>query len=420
MRKRFFYGYIIVIGCFLIEFVDAASLTTLSIFLPEFVRDLSISYTSASGIFVFGMMTGFLGGMLAAKIIPILTPKWSIFIGTICLSLSCWMNAAAHSLLTLYISSIVAGLSLPLVGPASFGYYVNQWFFEKRGSMLGIIYSGAAFGTAFWLLVLGQIISLAGWRLAQIVMGFACLIICSPIPILVLKSPGQANQSPCVDGTRAVSQTQSSQFIENDGLSFREAIRTSSFWCFILAMAFAHGAFFGHQYYAIPYMQLCGMSVTSSSAVTSLENLLKVIFTLMIGRLLDGKKPERTLLLCFSSFIIGIAVLLAWGTFYQNFVSLPFISILFISLAKPIQTSGTPTLISRIFGTKGYIKISAITSAVTNLFAALSSFLLGFVQDQTGNMTVGFILVTIPMIIGMILALFALTNSEYFRKETTP
>ena len=416
MTKKFFYGYIIVGACFLIEFVDAASLTTLSIFLPEFVRDLKISYTAASGIFVFGMMTGFLGGLLAAKVIPVLTPRWSILIGTFLLAASCWMNAAANSLVILYISSVVAGLSLPLVGPPSFGDYINRWFYQKRGSTLGIIYAGAALGTAFWLLVLGQIISAANWRVAQIVMGCACLVVCAPIPLFVLRTPEQKHQAPLGEPEQA--ESVGPQPRADDGLSFGEAVRTPSFWCFLLAMAFAHGAFFGHQYYAIPYMQLCGMSVTLSSAITSLENLLKVVFLLAIGRMLDSRNPRWAVMLCFLSFVLGIAALLLWGNAYPSLSFLPILSVILVSLAKPIQTSGTPALISRIFGTKGYIKITAVTSAATNLFAALSSFLLAFVQDHTGDMTLGFVIITIPMVIAMFLVLIAIAKSNYFRKGT--
>src|SRR6059058_5984028 len=103
---------------------------------------------------------------------------------------ACVLSGQIGSLWALYlVTGVLAAAGVCAVSWIPSGALIARWFTERRGSMMGLAFSGMGVG----LLVIGPLaqwlIAGYGWRVAYLVLGLGTLVVLVPLVALGVREP---------------------------------------------------------------------------------------------------------------------------------------------------------------------------------------------------------------------------------------
>ena len=85
-------------------------------------------------------------------------------VGCLVLGGALLLQSQATSVGTVYLSRILMGLSLSFIGVLATSVLVSNWFLRRRGTALGILFTGTSLGGIIIPLLATPIILKYGWR----------------------------------------------------------------------------------------------------------------------------------------------------------------------------------------------------------------------------------------------------------------
>ena len=190
----FFYGYVVLISCFIASFSYGLFYTVAVFFKPlqeEFGWSATLIASSQSIHLIGFVASSFFVGWSTDRIGPRMTMVWSgtlIGVGFICCS---FINSIWHLYIFYGLASLGAGViwTLPLTT-------IQRWFIKGRGLTLGIVSSGIGFGTLFFVPVANSFITNYGWRKSYIVLGILTWFILMAGAFFIRKNPEEIGSKP--------------------------------------------------------------------------------------------------------------------------------------------------------------------------------------------------------------------------------
>jgi MFS family permease len=109
-------------------------------------------------------------------------PRRVILSGTFVLGAACLLGSRVGSLWSLYlITGVLAAVGVCAVSWVPSGALIARWFAERRGSMMGIAFSGMGAGVLLMGPLAQWLIDGYGWRAAYLVLGMGTLAVLVPI-----------------------------------------------------------------------------------------------------------------------------------------------------------------------------------------------------------------------------------------------
>src|SRR6059058_2284442 len=117
-------------------------------------------------------------------------PRRVMLGGACLLGGACVLSGQIGSLWALYlVTGVLAAAGVCAVSWIPSGALIARWFTERRGSMMGLAFSGMGVG----LLVIGPLaqwlIAGYGWRVAYLVLGLGTLVVLVPLVALGVREP---------------------------------------------------------------------------------------------------------------------------------------------------------------------------------------------------------------------------------------
>ena len=140
-KVKGFYGWFIVVACFLLSASSTGLLTNLnSLFITPAIETLKVNHST---FMLFSTLAMF-ASMLATPFIGPLFRKHSarklIIIGGILGACAHLIYSVAANVWFFYLGGIIAGASSGLFGTIPMNYLLANWFYDKRGTMTGIAF----------------------------------------------------------------------------------------------------------------------------------------------------------------------------------------------------------------------------------------------------------------------------------------
>ncbi|MCH8894471.1 MAG: MFS transporter [Chloroflexi bacterium] len=187
---------------------------------------------------------------------------------------------------------------------------INQWFRRHRGLAMGIAGTGTAIGGTLIAPLMGFLVLGAGWRPAAFVSGVIILAVVIPMSLLIRRDPESMGLRPDGDPipenevniVSAAAPGEEVPAMERHGAAIlhagepdftaSEAMRTPTFWIFVLAV---------------------GLRNTVHSGVTFLMVPLVVWFLMGSGRSEDGAQPIAVAFIGVMSFSLLLMIpIIGW------------------------------------------------------------------------------------------------------------
>jgi MFS family permease len=339
---------------------------------------------TAAAFSISSVMQGVLSpvvGMLVDR----LGPRRVMLGGAAVLGVACVLASRIGSLWSLYaVIGVLAAIGLCAVSWVPSGTLIARWFAERRGSVLGLAFSGMGAGVLAMGPLAQGLITAYGWRAAYAILGVGTLAVLLPLiwfgvreaPATVAATPAQARgggDSPTPSARRDVG----------------DALRTGAFWALFFAYLCTPLAVFSVVTHSVAFAVDHGFGRLFVAGIFGLTGLLSVVGRIVFGMAADriGRAASATIsygctafgTLCLLGLEIWPHAAALYG--YALFFGLGF------GARGPIITA----MASQFFPGRRFGVIYGILSVGNGIGGGVAPWFGGFVYDLTGSYRVAFL-----------------------------
>jgi MFS family permease len=390
-HPKLFYGWWIVVVAAIGLGLGYAPIIvySFSVFIKPLSQDLHSNRANISFAFTLANLMTSISSPLVGRLADRFGARRLILIATtIFASILISAPLLSSKLWSFYLFYGLLGFVGSAPAPIPYVKVISRWFDRHRGLALGLTMVGIGSGAIVIPAFAQRLIAMLGWRSTYMVIGMLVLVASVPIVAFFLKeSPEEMGLLP--DGgpdARNVAQEQDSK----EGLSWREARRSATFWLMVSAVFLIGASVHGCVLHLAPLLSDRGLSPRRVAlAITVLGSAL-MIGRVASGYLLDRFFAPRVAMCIFGAAAFGIVLLrTAAGT------RLVFLAVFLIGLGMGAEVDIIAYLTSRYFGLRAFGEIYGYAFASYTLAGALGPWLMGLGFDRSGSygsILVGFLL----------------------------
>jgi MFS family permease len=406
VRSRFFYGYVIVAVCFLINLAVAGMLGSFGILFRPIIEDMGWTRTEASGAFslfsIVGGVLGIIGGMLNDK----LGPRVVLLFFGLASAAGYFLVSQMHSLWQFYFFyGFIAGLGSNVFVPTM--STVARWFLKKRSLMSGIAFSGSGLGMVILPLFLNWIVGTYDWRWSLIIMSILICFVTVLAVILLKADPGKIGQLPF-----GATKTESGKtYSETGSITFRNAIRTGVFWV-LLCSLFCFGFIFASfQVHIAIHATDIGISSSGAAMVLTVIGFGTIAGQVGLSNIGDRFGTRNAYIVGLGGFVIAIAILL-----FARQLTYLLVFAAIAGLAFGNSSTQESPLVAWLFGLDSHGTILGVCACCWTLGGAVGPLAFGAIYDTQGSYQFAFWMAGLASIVSIVLA--SLLKKPAAKKKT--
>jgi MFS family permease len=387
-----------------------------SVFFKDIADELGLSRAVTSVGAGIGRLQGGLlsapAGLLADKY----GPKWVIFIGVCTMGMSLMLMYFIHSVWSYFVVwGFLIGTGINLGLTVTVDKTVINWFLQKQGLAQGIKFSLLSLGGIIAVPIVTWLVGLQGWRITCVIWGVV-LLACAPLVLFLVKTKGPEHYGMLPDGKKAESGpittaedaiangTAYAESLSKTEFTFKQAIRTRSYWFLVLAFIINTIVTGGIGLHTIPLLTDIGIDGTTAGALFSMQ----VFFALpsrFFGGVLADQINKRSLPVALAAALflqaVGIGIFILYQTMFSIYIFL-IIQGLSGGGLSPILT----VMLGRYYGRKSFGSIFGVFRACLSPFSFLAPVYAGWIYDTTGSYTKAFIQFAVLLLIASTSLLF--------------
>lgn len=398
-----YYAYRVVVATFLTQ----ALAIGLSIYLfPVFMGVIESEYDlnrsqSSLGISLV-MLAGAVIGPWIGHRIDKGSPRKIMFIGGLMIGCGLIFIAESSNLLAVVIVwTLGVGIGQAMLGPIPSMAILANWFVQKRGTMIAIAAMGTSFGGALVPLISNTLIAAGNWRLALLILGFACIAITAAITLFgIIKNPVMVGH--CADGK---ADHNSSPVTDTGHTSVKGILLESRFWVIALSFAIISSSMIILMTHMVPWAVEKGFKMQDAARLLALAALSLIPGKMFFGYLNDSHGPKRTTMFAVLMMLIGLFLVRESSTFwmFSSGVTLFFFS---VSATPPCEAG----YVGRVWGTKHFGMIIGFIHLVSTCFILIAPLSVGVLFDTSGSYTTPMLVVQVILLLPLLL--LGLQSSE--------
>lgn len=406
-KFQLFYGWYVLAASFVILFFNSGARLLIGVMFKPMIAEFAWNRGMISMAFFINMAVYALSLIIVGRLYDRYGPKWVIIISTVFLSAGFMSTSVINSLGQFFITYGVisaigmGGTSVPLISVLA-----SKWFEKGRGLAISLALSGNCFGQ-FALVPLFTIIVLRyGWRPSYFFIGAIMFVVNVLLSLLVIKGdPEDLGQKPLGHQKKMDLDKGGDDRIfpgdEPQDLGLRAAMRTYSFWLFLIVMFVCGSGDFLMSTHFIPFVTDYGISSTTAGNMLAWYGLVGLAGILIAGRASDliGNKTPISLIFVLRFFLFVLALK------YQNLFSF-YIFALAFGLTFLVTAPLTPTLIGRLYGLSHVGLLTGFITTIHHLGGGFWAYVAGSIFDQMGSYRLVFILSAIMAIIAFSSSIF--------------
>jgi MFS family permease len=379
MIKKIFYGWWIVLACFIIGlYVAGITFYGFTAFFEPLIKEFGWSYTQISfAASLRGMEMG-LFAPLIGFLVDRLGSRKVMLSGVITVCLGLFLLSFTRSLLMFYGAFLLLAFGSGGCTSVVTMSVVANWFDKNVGKAMGVMASG--FGASGLIIpIIVWLIEAYNWRPTLMILGLGALVVGIPLSFVIRNKPEQYGYIPDGKLTPEPSLQKKIRPPQN-GLSFREVLKNRAFLLLNFTEAIRMMAVSTVITHIMPYLSSVGMSRSKAGLVAAAIPLFSIIGRLFLGWLGDIIEKRYVLALAFGLMGAG---LLVFCYVRVEWVIFPFL------LLFPPSFGGTMVLRGAIlreyFGTGSFGKMLGIVMGTASIGGIIGPTLAGWVFDSVGS-----------------------------------
>jgi len=395
-RPVFFYGWVIVVVCAILNTLAYGIRHSFSVFFPPILDEFGWSRGSTAimlslNVFIYGIMAP-LAGSLADR----WKPRRVMLIGIAILGLATTGCAFASELWHFYLffgalAPIgIAFCAFPLVTPT-----VANWFVKRRGLVIGLAHMGAGLSFAYGAFA-EYVISQVGWRSAYFVVAGVMVAILLPLVLLFFRYRPE-DKGLKAYGTAKLA-TYESLPVETTALqnhtsrdwTLGQAMKTHQLWLMMLSQFFFWGIgcylVLAHQ---VKFAEDVGYSSTFAASIFALFGIFMAAGQLS-GLISDRVGREATVTFASILTIGALVALISVKDTSQTW--LLYMYAVCFGYGAGIFTPAMFAGMADLFHGRHFGAISALVLTGMGVGGAIGPWLGGYIYDISGSYIISFFL----------------------------
>jgi MFS family permease len=326
-------------------------------------------------------------GMLVDR----LGPRRIMLGGAAVLGVACVLASRIGSLWSLYaVIGVLAAIGLCAVSWVPSGTLIARWFAERRGSVLGLAFSGMGAG----VLVVGPLaqwlITAYGWRAAYTILGLGTLAVLLPLIWFCVR------EAPVV--TTAAARGEFEPAPSPARRDVGDALRTGAFWALFFAYLCTPLAVFSVVTHSVAFAVDHGFARLFVAGIFGLTGLLSVAGRIIFGMAADRIGRAASATISYGCTAFGTLCLL--GLEIWPHAAALYAYALFFGLGFGARGPIITAMASQIFPGRRFGVIYGILSVGNGIGGGVAPWFGGFVYDLTGSYRVAFLIAVIFCAIG--------------------
>ena len=419
-QSKIFYGWIIVVGCMLIQAVPYALAANIQSSFTSYVTEAEgFTYTQFSLIFTIGTVVSalcapFIGKLFAS---PKANVKLLYILGVILVGVGfSSMSLAGGNIYAYYALSILVQIGSAIVSAIGVPTLINSWFTENKGIAMGLAFSGGGIGNMILQQFAGKWLTnpAIGYKGAYLRFGLLAIIVSLPVALLIMRFPKSKAELE-LNKPKKSKKNDSKEENSNWGYSFAEVSKMKYFWIFAISFIFVGLYVGGMAVQFIPYFQTlekAQLFTLGSALVASAFGFFSIFGNLCGGVLFDKLGITKALLLAGLLVITsGFSLIFAGQINVLGFVFAICLGVsMFSYVIGPAYMSGA------LFGNKEFGTILGVVQIFFAIGFGSGSTIFGIIVDNAG-FTTGWISTIIYAVIAYIGLIYSTSSIIKINKE---
>jgi MFS family permease len=320
-------------------------------------------------------------GMLVDR----LGPRRVMLGGACLLGGACVLASRIDSLGSLYlVTGVLAAAGVCAVSWIPSGALIARWFTERRGSMMGLAFSGMGAG----VLVIGPLaqwlITGYGWRAAYLALGLGTLVVLVPVVWLGVRE-APAAPPPGRDEVREPGPGPA-----DPGREVADALRTRTFWALFFAYLCTPLAVFSVVTHQVAFAVDHGFPRLFVAGIFGLTGLLSIVGRIVFGVAADRIGRATSATISYGCTAVGTLCLL--GLEVWPHAAALYAYALFFGLGFGARGPIITAMASQLFPGRRFGVIYGMLSVGNGIGGGVAPWFAGLVYDLTGSYRVAFLI----------------------------
>jgi MFS family permease len=261
---------------------------------------------------------------------------------------------------------------------------MSKWFKQNRGLAISLALSGNCIGQFVLVPLFSDIVLEYGWRASYLFIGLIILVVNTTLVLLVIKGdPEDPGVKYCLHQNPPDTMKTNRSHVSTAGttdLSLKEAMKTSSFWLFLIVMFVCGSGDFLVTTHLVPMVTDFNISPAVAADMLGWFGLLSMGGMLVAGPASDRIGSKVPIALTFVLRLVLFFLILHYHnliTFYTFAAAFGFTFL----ITAPLTT----TLVGKLYGFSHLGLISGFITMVHHLGGGLWAYLGGLIFDKTGS-----------------------------------
>lgn len=398
-RARLHYGWVMVILSSAAMVAWAPVVYTFGVFLQPLTEEFGWERGALSGAFSFQMLLIGILSIFVGRLTDKYGPRIFVTLGGLLSSIGFLLMSQVDSLWQVYLSW---GFFMGIGGGCFYIAIIStipKWFAKRTGIAVGITVAGMGLGAMISPPLIQWLISVYGWQQPLIILSIAILVIIVPLAQFMRHSPQRMGIRPYGD-VRDTIGDELPLLSAAEGTSFTQAVKTSRFWFFGLALFFTFFSVHVIIVHIVPYAVDVGIPALAAASLLSVTAGGSVVGRLTIGLIADRVGGRVALSFC----VILITLSLLWLLFSRDVWMFYVFSVIFgfgyggMILLVTIVTA-------ELYGLASLGMMLGIFAFYDTAGGVIGPPLAGSIFDATGSYSLAFLISVMLGVLAIILSL---------------
>jgi MFS family permease len=304
-----------------------------------------------------------------------------------------------QNLIQYYTVLFIQTALLSVGGYIPLSIVIHNWFQKRSSFAIGIAFTGSGLGGAIFNWLGGIWIPALGWRYTMFLFGLITLAVSFLTLFLIVRpTPYELGLKPY--GATEGAQENEEQ-LRTEGVEVKDAVRTASFWIFILAiflMSLSNDTLFSN---LPPHLIDEGYQLTEAAKISSAIMIFLTVGKSLMGYLYDVLGLKITSILSSLCTIVGLfsAIMISNKVFAVPLAVSTGLGLAFSSVAFSI-------LVRSMYGPKNYARFSSYLQITYGIATIIAPVIISFIYNKTHSYVFAFWLLLISTVLAAVALFF--------------
>lgn len=415
-KKGFFFGWIIVAACFIMQAIPfGVSQNIQPQFISYVVEGEGFTLTQFSLLFTIGTIVSAIASPFIGQLFDKEKMNLKLFytLGAILTGGGFLLFGLCHSLWSFYGVAAILQVGTAIISSIGIPVLINMWFRSKSGTALGIAFAGGGIGNVVLQQIAARTLADHGYSWSYIFFGIIALVVGVIVAIFMIRRPKPGEAEAYEESAPQKNEESEVQTQKTWGYSLMELKSNAFFWLFglgfVLVGIYVSGMF-------VQFMNYFKSLDFDAAMIGNIGSIFAIfsIFGNFAGGWLFDKAGLKNCLIFAGALIVSCGLCLI---FSPQIHFLAYVFAAFLGIAVFAYIVGPSYMCGKLFGNKYYGVILGVINIFFAIGYAFGAVIFGMIVDATGGYLSAWIMMTITG--GICYVLLFLAASHFLKAAKT-